>query len=125
MSDNIKTVESMTKKDFNDVPQRKRGENIGVFNSLIILPGTKKDMHDSGFRSMDFVAVRGDKPICKLSGCSDVLRLNGTGGRGNGNWSLDCLPQSGLLHIWSNRFDLVCGPAISSFSIYTVPKERK
>ena len=58
MGNNIKTVESMTKKDFNDVPQRKRGENIGVFNSLIILPGTKKDMHDSGFRSMDFVAVR-------------------------------------------------------------------
>ena len=66
-------------------------------------------MHDSGYRLLDFVACKNDKPICLLSGCSDVLHLNGISKYGYKwleiyktcpemiepvAWTIDCLPTS-------------------------------
>ena len=126
-------ISNMTKKEFKELPLRKWNEDVGEFDSLIILPGNKADMHDSGYRCMDFVAVRDKVAICRLSGCSDVLHFDGIGGYGhdwgrryNGcpttvppsGWSMDCLPKSGLLRVWPNNQKMICGLALSSFSIY-------
>lgn len=72
-------IMSMTVEDFKAVHFRNADDNLSVVYSIVILP--TDDMHDSGYRCMDFVAVNRDhKPICRLSGCSDVLHLDGIGG---------------------------------------------
>lgn len=119
-------VFDMTKEDFEKVPGRggwSRG--IGEFSSLVIIP--QDYAHDSGWMCMDFVAVsKEDEPICRLSGCSDVLNLDGIGGYGNRRvgefpnsiepkgWSIDCLP-CGYLRLFSRS---TMTAALSSFEIY-------
>ena len=73
-------VFDMTKEDFKKVPERGGwSRDIGEFSSLVIIP--QDYAHDSGWMCMDFVAVNKDgEPICRLSGCSDVLNLDGIGG---------------------------------------------
>jgi hypothetical protein len=72
-------ITKMTRKQFEALPHRKWDENI-IFDSLIILP--RRSLHDSGFRNLDFVAVKESEPICLLSGCSDVIHVDGIGGTG-------------------------------------------
>lgn len=121
-------VFDMTKEDFEKVPKRNGwSRDVGEFNSLIIIP--QDYAHDSGWMCMDFVAVNKDgEPVCRLSGCSDVLHLDGIGGHGNWRggeysrlveakgWRIDCLP-CGYLHLFS-RSTLTAGPALSDFEIY-------
>ena len=111
----MKTVFDMTRKDFNKVPKRDGwAKDIGEFRSLVIIPLDYK--HDSGWMCMDFVAVNEEgEPICRLSGCSDVLSFDVIGGRGK-RWSIDCLP-CGYLRLFSQS-TLTAGPALSSFEIY-------
>lgn len=75
-------VFDMTKEDFEKVPERGGwSKDIGEFSSLVIIP--LNYAHDSGWMCMNFVAVNKDgEPICRLSGCSDVLNLDGIGGYG-------------------------------------------
>ena len=104
-------------------------EDIGEFSSLVIIP--QDYAHDSDWMCMDLVAVSKDgEPICRLSGCSDVLNLDGIGGYGDGNWRfgelpnriepkgwrIDCLP-CGYLRLFS-RSTMTAGPALSDFEIY-------
>jgi hypothetical protein len=119
-----------TRAQFEALPSRKWSEDIGPFDSMIVLPSRRK--HDSGYRCMDFVAVRDGKPLCKLSGCSDVIHMQGIGGYGRWlenyggvpymvppvDFSIDCLPVSGLLQIFSHRYSLEAGEALSSFELY-------
>lgn len=120
-------VQNMTVADFLAIPERKRFDSdIGLFHSLVILP--MDYLHDSGYKCMDFVAVDEDgEPICKLSGCSDVLHLDGIGGYGKSclvgvtnrpiqGWRIDCLP-CGLLRIFCNGW-IEAGHALSDFQIY-------
>ena len=158
----MKIIQDMTIEEFKKVPTRKWNEDIGEFDSLIIMPvgvntfsvikwKMKKaiskifrleespiyqvgGIHDSGYRMMDFIAVKKGYPICKLSGCSDVLHINGISGCGNFtgsfpekikpiNWSIDCLLNSGLLRLFCNR-KLTCGGALSSFEIFAEEVKR-
>ena len=117
---------NMTKEDFNKVPERGGwSRDIGKFDSLVIIP--QDYPHDSGWMCMDFVAVSKEgEPICKLSGCSDVLNLDGIGGYGRDDamfnhikpkgWCIDCLP-CGYLRLFSNSV-LTVGPALSNFAVY-------
>lgn len=111
----MKTVFDMTKEDFNEVPKRdNRWSDFGEFRSLVIIPLDYE--HDSGWMCMDFVAVNDEgEPICRLSGCSDVLTFDVIGGRGK-RWSIDCLP-CGYLRLFSQSA-LTAGPELSSFEIY-------
>ena len=118
----------MTKEDFEKVPERGGwSKDIGEFSALVIIP--QNYAHDSGWMCMDFVAVdKEGEPICKLSGCSDVLALDGIGGYGEWlgrelpncikpkGWRIDCLP-CGYLRLFS-RSALTAGPALSDFQIY-------
>ena len=129
----MKNMNEMTRKEFEALPVREWDEDVGEFDTLVILPSRKR--HESGYRYMDFVAVTKDKMI-RLSGCSDVLHIDGIGGYGKNwfdrfgavpnsiepkGWSIDCLPKSGLLQIFC--YDKITADhALSSFSIYS---ERK
>ena len=118
-----KSIEGMTKEDFDAVPH---WEYVDVdfnvpFNSLIILPTEK--IHESGYRCMDFVMVSTEgKAVCKLSGNADLLNIDGIGGYGpviSGpgsecvrvgdklyiqpkGWSIDCLP-CGYLRLFARK----------------------
>lgn len=157
-------INNMTVNEFRKLPHRKWDKDIGTFDSLIILPDEinhlsvlwywvryflskifslkKPDLweieglHDSGYRCMDFVAVKNNKPLCLLSGCSDVIHIDGIGGYGKdwlkkygtvpttippSNWSIDCLPKSGLLRLFAR--EITCGGALSSLEVYTTTKK--
>ena len=120
-------IMKMSKEDFLAVPERTHfDDNIGLFHSLVIIP--MDYLHDSGYRCMDFVAVDIDnEPICRLSGCSDVIHFDGIGGYGKftariamsrpiEGWSIDCLP-CGLLRIFCKGW-IEADHAVSDFSIY-------
>ena len=155
-------VTNMNISEFRKLPHRKWDEQV-ICDSLIILP-VKYDLfgmvkykiknalarlfglsepdiwsighiHDSGFRCMDFVACKKNEPVCLLSGCSDVVHIEGIGGLGYNwferfnavptqiepaGWSMDCLPKSGLLRIFPNYTkSIICAEALSSFEIYS------
>jgi len=149
-------VNNMTLNDFNKIPNRANWSEPIECTSLIMLPTKIKQsamykhairtqiakllklpepyyyniegMHDSGYALLDFIAVEDSKPLCKLSGCSDVLHINGIGGYGRWSgsiphtikpipWSIDCLPKSGLLRLFCGR-TIICGSALSSFEIF-------
>jgi len=131
-------INEMTRKEFEALHHRDWDERI-EFDSMVILPGRAKDLHDSGYRCMDFVAVKNGKPLCLLSGCSDVINIDGIGGHGHNwlkkygsvpdrvptsGWSIDCLKKSGLLRIWPSSNKMTCGCAMSSFEIFALPKEK-
>jgi len=128
-------INTMKRKDFEKLSHREWNEDIGEFDSLIILPLKKR--HDSGYRCLDFVAVKNDEPICLLSGCSDVVHIEGVGGFGYDwrykyptcphlvpptQWSIDCLPVSGLLRLFC-RGKIRVGTASSSFEIYQIKED--
>lgn len=118
----------MSKDDFKKVPEKKKwDEDIGKFDSLIIIPNDR--IHDSGYMCMDFVAVKERKPICKISGFSDVIHVDGIGGYGKWTdkvpktvnpkgWKIDCIP-CGYLRILC-KCEIVAGPTLSDFEIFGV-----
>ena len=131
-------INNMTRKEFDALPESDWNNDIGTFTSLVVLPTRRK--HDSGYRCMDFVAVKDGEAMCRLSGCSDVIHINGIGGMGGfdtkaktwdlvkGNlhpsWSIDCLPKSGLLHLFCS-YKIRAGSALSSFEIFADLKNRR
>lgn len=127
-------ITEMKKTDFNSVPERKHwSDKVELFNSLVIIPTMRK--HDSGYMCMDFCAVNvNDEPICLLSGCSDVLHVDGIGGYGEFNgeiaksrpieaWSIDCLP-CGYLRIFCNGW-IEAGHSVSDFEIFYHDRSEK
>lgn len=82
---------------------------------------------------MDFVVISKDVPVCRISGCSDVIHINGIGGYGKWNgqsfqksivpigWSVDMLPKSKLVRLFCNK-PLEAGPPLSSMEIFAVEK---
>lgn len=123
-----------TRKEFEALPRPKSftNEEIGEVDSLVILPC--RHYHDSGYRCMQFVTIQKEKPTYIISGCSDVIHLGGISGlytmdietytkrRQEGkipivDWSIDCLPTSGLLRIFCSK-KMIVGANLSSFEIY-------
>jgi hypothetical protein len=108
-------VTNASKKDLETLPLRKWNEDIGSFSSLVIFP--TKTKHDSGYRCMEFVAVKDDIAICRLSGCSDVLHIGGIMSKNIAEWKIDCLPKSGLLRLFCGK-EITAGLDLSSFEIF-------
>jgi hypothetical protein len=133
----MKPVSEWTRKELEALPFRDAEKEDFTFLALVILPTRSK--HDSGYRCMDFVAVTKDGPICRLSGCSDVIHVDGIGGYGlnwletygkcpnlvpPSGWSIDCLPKSGLLRMWPSSREMQCDGAYSSFEVFSVPRDK-
>jgi hypothetical protein len=133
-----KDINEMTRKEFEAIPPREKWDSEVEFAGLVVLPSRK--IHDSGYRCMDFVAIGKDhKPVCRLSGCSDVIHIDGIGGLGHrwnekykgvpktippSGWSIDCLAKSGLLHMWPGSRYMTCGDALSSFEVYALENKK-
>lgn len=127
-------VKDMTREDFENVPRRPNFMSyVKPFRSLVLIPTDVE--HDSGYMCMDFVSVDDhDEPIERLSGCSDVLHINGIGGYGRWkgfdasllikpiSWSIDCLKTSGYLRLFCGK-TLTCGDALSSFEVFAEEKD--
>lgn len=104
-------ITDMTRKDFERLPWRESWSGEGICDSIVILPAqiprwrfwwhrlrvsvaralrlhepeeweSIPGLHDSCFRCMDYVAVVKNEAVCRLSGCSDVLHIEGIGGHG-------------------------------------------
>jgi len=160
-------INKMTREQLEALPGRKWDEDIGEFDSLIMMPANVSQaslfmfhlrtwlsrrfswlkppevwevdgLHDSGYRQMDFVAVRDGEGVCRLAGGSDVLHFDGIGGYGYRwsaknegipetlpprDWSIDCLPKSGLLRLFSHKYNFLADPSLSSFCIYCIEKK--
>lgn len=84
------------------------------FHSIIIVP--TEEIHDSGFVCMKFILADGAKLVGVVGGWSDVININGIGGYGKDfrtaittrmvpcvDWSIDCLPESGCLRLFSHK----------------------
>lgn len=121
------SIFEMSINDFKNVKRRESWcSPVPEFYSLVILP--MGELHDSGYMMMDFIAVdANNEPIMRISGCSDVLHINGIGGYGkwgNGipfpsyiepiDWNLDCLPCKGKF--------MTCGDIVSDFEVFTEVK---
>lgn len=111
------------KEDFLKMDLFYEGEE---FNSIILVP--TGELHDSGWETMRFILVneRG-KIVGAVSGWSDVLHINGIGGRGlfrseekvlPTNWTIDCLPGSHLMRLMCNRACTLSEPITSDFEVF-------
>lgn len=127
-----KTIQECTRKDFQALPWRDSYDTEIECDSLVIMPTRRK--HDSGYLCMDFIAARKCIPICRCSGCSDILHIEGIGGYGKWRgsipdlvkpqtWAIDCLPKSGLLHIFC-RETILISDALSSLEIFSSGKRK-
>lgn len=115
-------IMKMKKSDFKYVPKLEYKEKIPKFDSLIIVPTNRK--HESGYKIINYILVSGSTPVAQICGCSDVLHINGIGGRGrflpNGEfedkcnpWSIDLLP-CGYFRLFS-RGKLEFGGALDAW----------
>jgi len=132
----MKDQNEMTRKEFEALPLRENWQEEIICDSLVILP-TRKN-HDSGYKCLDFVACSKDK-MFRLSGCSDVMHVDGIGGYGDNwlqrygkcptavhpiGWSIDCL-KSGLLRIFAHSYQIKCGRSLSSFEFWAIPRPEE
>lgn len=113
-----------TRKEFDVVPWREQWGAPVECQGLVLLPLRK--MHESGYRLVDAVAIKDGKPLCRVSGCSDVIHLDGIGGGllgqidlSAGGWNLDCLPVSGLFHLFGPKC-ITVKAALSSLEVVRV-----
>lgn len=100
----------------------------GYFRDVIIVP--TDEMHDSGYRCMKFILANKGRIVGVVSGWSDVVHINGIGGYGRFvedsiktqtvkrvAWSIDCLPESGCIRLFSDT-DCVAEDFIGSDFIF-------
>lgn len=131
-----KSITEMTRKEFEALPYREKWNKDVICRSIVILPLRK--LHESKWRCMDYVAIsEKGEPICRLSGRSDSLALDGIGGLGYryrkftsnpqfpvAGWRIDCLRTSGLLHLVPGyRAVIVATEDLSSFEVFSVNKQ--
>jgi len=148
----MKKIFDMTKEDFAAIPYLDTWNNWDElvkdnpsghleFTSVVIIP-TMYDgeiaIHDSEWACMDFVLCKDSVPIGKVGGGSDVLHLDGIGGYGEDHsaglfsrmvpvkgWTIDCLPKTGYLNLWTRRVLYLRDKFVgSSAEIYSEANER-
>ena len=132
-------VMEMKKKDFRKVPLMRKGP-FPEFDALVIIPKTKDEPHESGYLCMEFCLVKNSEPIARIGGYSDVIDIDGIGGRGKQidgtdwvnlpsmvrpkNWRIDCLP-CGYLQLWNwEMLFLEDEYVLSTLEIFSKPKRK-
>lgn len=118
-----------TLKEFQEM---KYFEPKETFTDIIFVP--MEDLHESGFRCMKFILVKRGEIIGVVGGGCDVVHINGIGGYGRYgdgfeealktqktsrvDWSIDCLPGSQCLRLFSS-FECLADDFIGlDFSFY-------
>ena len=123
-------IKDMTFDELLAVPYSKRLDEIGTFKGFVIVP--TGELHDSGFGCMKFILTLHDIIVGAVGGGCDVVNLNGIGGYGLNwqksftdrkvpviDWSIDLLPKSGCLRVFSShKLMLRNGFIGSDFEVY-------
>lgn len=120
----MKSLKEMTLEDFRAVPYIQFGD-LKPFSGFVIVP--TGELHDSGFGCMKFVLTHRNEIIGAVGGGCDVIHLNGIGGYGLDwkkgldtrmvpviEWSIDLLPASGCLRIFTDHELVIRDPIICS-----------
>ena len=127
------TIFELTKENVNELPVIEWDTKCDdLYDGIVIMP--TDETHESGYQCMQFVFCRGMDVYKRVDRGSDVLHLDGIGGYGEfkgyilrnihpRDWSIDCTPN-GYLRIFTSRYHIKVGDGLSSFSIYTIEKER-
>lgn len=120
----IKHYEQWTRKEFESLPELDRWDDVngywGDVDCFILIPTCH--YHDSGYRIMDVVVIKGDKPIGRYADMTDSIQLK-CDSNAPTSWNMDCLPVSGLIRFWSsNRNSKIVSP-FSSFMIESADKD--
>lgn len=110
----MSNIQDMTLDELLAVPYSKTFGKVGTFKGFIIVP--TGELHDSGFGCMKFVLTHHNDIVGAVGGWCDVVSLNGIGGYGLGwrqsltdrkvpviDWSIDLLPKSGCLRVFSSH----------------------
>lgn len=126
----VKDLNDYTLEELLNVSDMEWDEIRNDFDSLILVP--TEQVHDSGFRCMEFIGCIGNRPIAKMSGCSDVIHIGGIGGYDKFpigsrilpvGWSIDCLNKTGLMRLFVDQpHKIENGSSTSSFNIYSNKK---
>jgi hypothetical protein len=108
------------------------------FDSLVLVPGSETKLHDSGYRYIVAVGVIAGEGKCLLTQWSDVVHIEGIGGRGpfdlgtnkykipeNTSWNIDCLPKSGCFQLFLPYHTIRVNEPMSSFEIFSVKRNPK
>ena len=115
-------IEEMTRGDFYKVPFRTNNETI--CRCAVILPAKdNEELHCSGYRKIYIIAVDEEsKPICKISGTSDIIYTTGTNHdfAMSNRWTMDCLPKSGLLNLFCIGKNLKIGNGLGEIEIMSI-----
>ncbi len=117
----MKAADEMTVAELRAVPLLPRMEDV-LCRTVIIVP--TEELHDSGWRSMEFILENEKGEVGRVGGWSDALHIEGIGSalylnkRGAG-WTIDCTP-SGFLRLFRLGHGLIRVrlPALSSFEIF-------
>lgn len=125
----MSNIKDMTLDELLAVPYSKRLDEIDTFKGFVIVP--TGELHDSGFGCMKFVLTLHDEIIGAVGGWCDVVNLNGIGGYGLNwqksitdrkvpviDWSIDLLPKSGCLRVFSSHRLALDDFIGSSFIVY-------
>lgn len=129
----MKDLNDITLKEFQDMECFGQTE---TFNNVIIVP--TDDIHDSGYRCMKFVLVRGREIVGCVGGYSDVVHPNGIGNMGlypnfdmyrQGfipamRLTIDCLKESSCVRLMFGGNALKCEEFILSDFLFYLTGEK-
>jgi len=113
-----KHYEKWSRKEFEALPELDKWDEVngyyGEIDCFVLIPTRK--YHDSGFRIMDIVIVKDEKPIGRYADTSDSFQLVY---RENPpyKWCMDCLSQSGLIRLWASEHTCKILSPFSTFEI--------
>ncbi len=113
-----KHYEIWTRKEFEALPELDKWDEVngyyGEIDAFVLIPTRKR--HESGYRIIDIVIIKDEKPIGRYADTTDSFQLKNY----NNNpyaWHMDCLPTSGLIRVWAScRTSKIISP-FSSFVI--------
>lgn len=115
-----KHYESWTIKEFKALPKFGRFEGEPEYpqtaDCFVILPTRKR--HNSGYRIVDVIVIKDDKPIGKFADMTDHFYITHYD-ESPKHWSIDWLPVSGLMRIWACGYDCMIRSPFSTFEIQT------
>lgn len=119
----IKHYENWSRKEFEALPELdKWGDKNGYYGEIdcFVLIPTRK-YHDSGFRIMDIVIVKDDKPIGRYADTTDSFQLYCHNNHPY-KWCMDCLPKSGFIRVWAASHT---SKILSPFSIFKIQSSNE
>lgn len=129
------TYFEVTKENVNELPVIEwNSDRDELFDSVLIVP--TDDIHDSGYKCMQFVFCKGYLAVKRVDRGSDVIHIDGIGGYGEWNpvtgfpelvppksWSIDCTPNGFLRMFLGFGWYIKPGDGLSDFDIFAVKKE--